>query len=260
MTVQQTAISPVVEIEDDGPVRIIRLNRPDHLNAFDDSLHLEFARLWHKIEQDSNVRAAVLTGNGRAFCAGGNLDDFELHHRDFAVRRRILRSARRLVDEMLNVHIPVVAAVNGPAVGLGATLMTLCDIVFIADSTFVADPHVASALVAGDGGAITWPALTSLLKVKQYLLTGDRIPAADAVAMGLANFAVPRDEVLSAATAFAHRLADLPPQAVQDTKVLLNQTLRQNAVNMLGHGLAAESQSHDTAEFVAFPIRMHTDS
>src|SRR4051794_3361703 len=185
MTVQETAISPVVEIEDDGPVRIIRLNRPDQLNAFDDSLHVEFARLWHTIEQDSDVRAAVLTGNGRAFCAGGNLDDFELHHRDFAVRRRILRSARRLVDEMLNVHIPVVAAVNGPAVGLGATLMTLCDIVFIADTTFVADPHVASALVAGDGGAVTWAALTSLPQGKKDLLTRDRLPPPGAVGGGV---------------------------------------------------------------------------
>ena len=226
MAFDENGTARVLEIEDDGPVRIIRLNRPQQLNAFDDELHLQFGQLWQSVEQDPDVRAVVLTGNGRAFSAGGNLDDFELHHRDFAVRRRILRSARRLVDEMLNVHVPVVAAVNGPAVGLGATLMTLCDIVFIADDTFVADPHVASALVAGDGGAITWPALTSLLKVKQYLLTGDRIPAAEAVAMGLANFAVPKDELLAAATAFAHRLAGLPPQAVQDTKVLLNQTLR----------------------------------
>ena len=203
MAVDENGTARVLEIEDDGPVRIIRLNRPQQLNAFDDELHLQFGQLWQSVEQDGDVRAVVLTGNGRAFSAGGNLDDFELHHRDFAVRRRILRSARRLVDEMLNVHVPVVAAVNGPAVGLGATLMTLCDIVFIADDTFVADPHVASALVAGDGGAITWPALTSLLKVKQYLLTGDRIPAAEAVAMGLANFAVPKDELLSAATAFA---------------------------------------------------------
>ena len=95
--------------------------------------------------------------------------------------------------------------------------------------------------------------MTSLLKVKQYLLTGDRIPAATAVEMGLANFAVSREELMPASTAFAQRLAALPPQAVQDTKVLLNQTLRQNAVNMLGHGLAAESQSHDTVEYVAFP-------
>jgi enoyl-CoA hydratase/carnithine racemase len=243
----------VLQIEDDGSVRIVRLNRPEQLNAFDDELHLRFSAMWQQIEQDSQVRAVVLTGNGRAFSAGGNIDDFTRHHQDFELRRRILRSARRLVDEMLNVHVPVVAAVNGPAVGLGATLMTLCDIVFIADSAFVADPHVASALVAGDGAAITWPAMTSLLKVKQYVLTGDRIPAAEVVAMGLANFAVPAEELMSEALAFARRLADLPPQSVQDTKLLLNQTLRQNAVNALGQGLAAESQSHDTREYVAFP-------
>jgi enoyl-CoA hydratase/carnithine racemase len=143
--------------------------------------------------------------------------------------------------------------VNGPAVGLGATLMTLCDIVYIAETTFVADPHVASALVAGDGGAVTWPALTSLLRAKQYLLTGDRIPAAEAHAMGLANFVVPADRVVDEAVAFAHRLASLPPQQVQDTKAVLNQVLRTNAVAALGYGLAAESQSHDTPEYAAMP-------
>ena len=242
-----------VEVVADGPVRIVRLNRPDQMNAFDDALHHGFASVWAHVERDNEARAAVITGNGRAFSAGGNIDDFETFRVDFAARRQALRNGRRIVSEMLDVHIPVVAAVNGPAVGLGATLMTLCDIVFISDSTFVADPHVANALVAGDGGAVTWPAYTSLLKVKQYLLTGDRIPAVDAVAMGLANFAVPAERVLDEAVAFAHRLASLPPQAVQDTKALLNQSLRHNAVLSLGYGIAAESQSHDTVEYAAIP-------
>ena len=98
--------APVLEIEDDGPVRIVRLNRPAQMNAFDNELHVQFAGLWHSIEQDSDVRAVVLTGNGRAFSAGGNLDEFELHHRDFAVRRRILRSARRRTAKSLSlIHI-----------------------------------------------------------------------------------------------------------------------------------------------------------
>ncbi len=247
--------SPLL-IENDGPVRIVRLNRPAALNAFDAELHQLIGELWSHIEADQDVRAIVLTGNGRAFSAGGSLDDFEVYRTDFAARRHAMRMARRLVDEMLNVHVPVVAAVNGPAVGLGATLMSLCDVVFIAEETFVADPHVASALVAGDGAAVTWPAYMSLLKVKQYLLTGDRIPAATAVEMGLANFAVPGAEVLVQATAFAHRLAALPSQAVQDTKLLLNQILRANAVKTLGMGIAAESQSHDTVEYAEFPQKM----
>jgi enoyl-CoA hydratase len=243
----------VLLVERRGAVALVTLNRPDHLNAFSDELHAEYARLWADIAADPDVRAVVLTGAGRAFCAGGSIDDFDLFRTDFAARRKSMRDARRLVDEMLNVHVPVVAAVNGPAVGLGCTLSTLCDIVFIAEDTYLADPHVAVALVAGDGGAVTWPAYTSLLKVKQYLLTGDRVPAQEAVAIGLANFAVPAADVVSDALAFAERLAALPAQAVQDTKSVLNQSLRLAAVNALGFGLAAESQSHDTTDYAAIP-------
>jgi enoyl-CoA hydratase/carnithine racemase len=246
-------LSDVIRVEVDGAVRVVTLNRPEHLNAFSDEMHTEFNRLWAMIDRDEEARAVVLTGAGRAFCAGGNVADFDTLRVDFAARRRTMRAARRLVDEMLNVHVPVVAAVNGPAVGLGCTLSTLCDIVYICEDTYLADPHVAVALVAGDGGAVTWPALTGLLKAKRYLLTGDRIPAAEAVAMGLANDAVPAERLLPDAIAFAQRLAALPPQAVQDTKAILNQQLRHAAVTTLGYGLAAESQSHDTVEYAAVP-------
>jgi enoyl-CoA hydratase len=237
----------------DGAVRIVTLDDPDQMNAFSDELHDEFASFWGEIGQDGEARAVVLTGAGRAFSAGGSIDEFDHYRTDFAARRKTLRNARRLVDDMLNLHLPVVAAVNGPAVGLGCTLATLCDIVFIARDTFLADPHVTVALVAGDGSAVTWPFMTSMLRVKQYLLTGDRIPAEQAVELGLANFAVEPDALMADATAFAHRLAALPPQAVQDTKLVLNQILRQASVNVLGYGLAAESQSHDTEEYRAIP-------
>ena len=117
--------------------------------------------------------------------------------------------------------------------------------------TFRADTRARGTitLVAGDGGAVTWPALTSLLRAKQYLLTGDRVPAEEAVAIGLANFVVPGDRLLEEATAYARRLAAQPPQAVQATKAILNQHLRANAVRALGYGLAAESQSHDMPEY-----------
>ena len=245
-------------VERDGPVRIVTLNNPDQMNAFSDAMHDEFAALWSRMAVDGDARAVLLTGAGRAFSAGGSIDEFEHYRTDFPARRKTLRNARRVVDDMLNLHLPVVAAVNGPAVGLGCTLATLCDIVFVDESTFLADPHVTVALVAGDGGAVTWPFMTSMLRVKQYLLTGDRIPAPTAVELGLANFAVPADALLPEATAFAHRLAALPPQAVQDTKVVLNQVLRQAAVNVLGFGLAAESQSHDTEEYRAVPEKFRS--
>ncbi|SNQ47300.1 Enoyl-CoA hydratase [Frankia canadensis] len=244
-----------VEKSDDG-VAVVTLNRPEHMNAFDAALHDEFPRLMGSLDDDPTLRAIVLTGAGRAFSAGGNTDDFARFATDFQARRRAMRDARRVVDAMLGISIPVVAAVNGPAVGLGCTLATFCDVVFIAENTFLADPHVSVGLVAGDGGAATWPLLTSLLRAKEYILTGERLPAAKAVEFGLANHAVPADELLDRAIAFARKIAAQPPQAVQDTKNVLNQHLRAAATATLGMGLAAESQSHDTAEYAAIAESM----
>jgi enoyl-CoA hydratase len=246
--------SDCVLVESDGAVRLLTLNRPGSMNAFDDDLHRELPLALERVQDDPGARAIVITGAGRAFSAGGNIEDFPLLAADLERRRRTLRAGRRLFQALISVHLPVVAAVNGPAVGLGCTVATGCDIVFISESAFMADPHVTVALVAGDGGAVTWPACTSLLKAKQYLLTGDRMSATEAVAAGLANFVVPPAEVVSSAIAFAQRLASLPPQAVQDTKMVLNQQLRSAAVAALDFGLAAESQSHDTDEYAQAPL------
>ena len=236
-------------VSTDGPVRVITLNRPDAKNAFSEPMHRIFLERLRELDEAAGVRAIVLTGAGSAFCAGGSLDDFATKRDDFAARSASLRTARRIVNEMLDVHVPIVGAVNGHAVGLGCTLATLCDVVYVSEDAFFCDPHVAVALVAGDGAGVTWPHLMSLMRAKQYLLTGDRIPAAEAVALGMANFVVPADEALPQAIAFAERLAALPPQAVQDTKAMLNQHLRQSVLLALGYGLAAESQSHDTVEY-----------
>ena len=245
-----------IDVAQDGPVRRVTLNRPTTLNAITEDLHAQFVALWGEVERDDACRAVVLTGAGKAFSAGGCYEDFERRRVDLEVRRESLHLARRLVEEMLNVSVPVVAAVNGPAVGLGCTIVTLCDIVFMAQDAFLADTHVSVALVAGDGGALTWPAMTSLLRAKQYLLTGDRLSAAEAVELGMANFAVPAEELLEQATAYAHRLAAQPPQAVQATKALLNQRLKANADHILREGLAAESASHDTPEYRAIGERL----
>lgn len=246
-------MTDTVLVEADGPVRIVTLNRPNEMNSFDEDLHRSFPEALDRIADDRDARAVVLTGAGRAFSAGGNIDDFPTLAADLELRRRSLRQGRKLFDDLINFHLPVVAAVNGPAVGLGCTIVTACDVVLMSDKAFLADPHVQVALVAGDGGAVTWPLHIGLLRAKPYLLTGDRVPADVAVQLGLATKVVPHEELLAEAKAFAHRIAALPPQAVQDTKMVLNQHLRQASVSMLGYGLAAESQSHDTAEYSAVP-------
>jgi enoyl-CoA hydratase len=246
-------MTDAVTIQADGAVRILTMNRPDSLNAFDDDLHAGLPAALREVESDRDARVIVLTGAGRAFSAGGNLDDFPLLAADLELRRATLRTGRRLFEDLIAVHLPVVAAVNGPAVGLGCTIATACDFVLVSDEAFLADPHVQVALVAGDGGAITWPLRVGLLRAKQYLMTGDRISPEVAVELGLATRVVPADSLMDEALALARKVAALPPQAVQDTKVVLNQHLRMAAVTLLGFGLAAESQSHDTAEYRAVP-------
>jgi enoyl-CoA hydratase len=247
-----------VLVENDGAVRILTLNRADSMNAFDDDMHDALVRALRDIGRDRDARVIVLTGAGRAFSAGGDIDRFELLANDLETRRQTLRVGRQLFEDLVNVHVPVVAAVNGPAVGLGCTLVAACDMVFVSETAYLADPHVTVALVAGDGGQVTWPLNTGLLRAKEYLLTGDRVPPHAAVEIGMANRVVAPEALMAEATAFAHRLAALPWQAVQDTKFVLNQHLRQAAVTSLGFGFAAESQSHDTAEYRAVPEKFRS--
>lgn len=248
---RRTPLSDSIILERDGPVRILTLNRPDAMNAFDDELHHAFPRALRQVCREPDARAIVVTGAGRAFSAGGNVDDFALFATDFVARREALRTGRQLFEDVINVPLPVIAAVNGPAVGLGCTLVTACDMVFMSEKSFLADPHVTVALVAGDGGAVTWPLKAGLLRAKEYLMTGDRLPPRVAVEIGMANRIVAPDALMAESKAFAQRLAALPWQAVQDTKMVLNQHLRLAAVTSLGYGLAAESQSHDMPEYHA---------
>jgi enoyl-CoA hydratase/carnithine racemase len=238
----------ILQVEADGPVRIITLNNPDMMNAMVDPLHEALTDVWVHLSRDQEARAVVVTGAGRAFSAGGNIPGFLKNIEDLEYRRASMRTARLLVDHVLGCHLPVIAAVNGPAVGLGCSLAVACDLVLIADNAFMADTHVNIGLVAGDGGVVTWPFMMSLLKAKEYLFTGERIYAETAVELGLANRVVPADSLLAEATALAHRLAAQPPQALQETKRALNLHLQHAALRVLPYALSAESESFSTPE------------
>src|SRR5262249_45818399 len=133
-----------------------------------------------------------------------------------------------------------IAAINGPAVGLGATLALLCDTIFISDTATVADPHVKVGIVAGDGGAVAWPLAIGPARAKQYLMTGDALTGADAERLGLVNSVVPAGELQAQALAFAERLAAGAPLAVRYTKLAVNQLLKQAMATAFDYSTAME--------------------
>jgi enoyl-CoA hydratase/carnithine racemase len=241
----------VIRVEADGPLRIVRLARPEQLNAVNEELHLGLTRLFPMLSADADARVAVITGEGRAFSAGGDFDLLERMSNDRALRRDVIAEGRELVLNMIRCRVPVVAAVNGPAVGLGCSVIALSDVVYMAESAYLADPHVSVGLVAADGGPLTWPLHTSLLLAKEYAFTGERISAARAAAIGLANHVVPDGELLSAALGAARKIAALPRQAVEATKRALNLHVERAVLATIDFAMTAESESFDTPELRA---------
>jgi enoyl-CoA hydratase len=243
-----------VRVETDGPVRIVRLSRPDQLNAVNDELHLGLTRVFPLLSADADARVAVITGEGRAFSAGGDFHLLDRMTKDRALRHTVIAEGRELVLNMIRCRVPVIAAVNGPAVGLGCSVIALSDVVYMAESAYLSDPHVMVGLVAADGGPLTWPLHTSLLVAKEYALTGAKIPAARAVALGLANHVAA--DPLAEALACARRICGLPRQAVESTKRVLNLQLERVVLATLDFALAAEEQSFGTEDFRAVITRL----
>lgn len=251
----ENPFAPELLISAHDSVRVVTLNRPEAMNAVNQGLHAGLARVWRHLGADPDARAVVFTGKGRAFSAGGDMEMLHGFQTDREARRRSLEEASSIVNEMIAFPLPVVAAVNGPAVGLGCSLAVLCDIVYMGESAYFADPHVSVGLTAGDGGAPAWPLFVNLLRAKEYLFTGDRIPAQEAVGLGLANRVLPDSDLLGAALSFAARLAEQPVQALRSTKRAINMHLAQAVLGPLAYALNAEYQSFDTPEHRAFVER-----
>ncbi|HET7654469.1 MAG TPA: enoyl-CoA hydratase/isomerase family protein [Acidimicrobiales bacterium] len=247
-------------VEARGPVRIVTLNRPDALNATNAALHGALARVWGELDADPDVAAIVLTGAGKAFSAGGDLGLLDAMVHDRALRAAVMAEGADIVRAMTAVRVPIIAAVNGPAVGLGCSLAGMSDIVLVEEHAYFADPHVALGLVAADGGALTWPLMTSLLRAKEYILLGDRLPAHDAVQLGIANRVVPTGTSVDEAVAMAERFAALPPQSLRETKALLNAAVRRAVDALLETAIATESASFDEPAFRANLERMRRRS
>jgi len=217
----------------------LTLNRPEVLNAADARMHTELVEVWATIDRDPEVRAAVVTGAGRAFSAGGDLGLVENAYRNPEEIGRILDEARDLVYNILRCNKPIVSAINGAAVGAGLVVALLADISIAAESARLADGHVRMGVAAGDHAVIIWPLLIGMAKAKYYLMTSEFVGGREAERIGLVSLCVPDDELPDRAMAVALKLATGPRHAIRYTKRALNQWLLQ-AGPIFDHSLALE--------------------
>ncbi|OYU14162.1 MAG: enoyl-CoA hydratase [Alphaproteobacteria bacterium PA4] len=223
------------------------------VNGVDEAMHDELARVFTDLQHDKGSDIIVLTGAGRAFCAGGDFDWFDeqiAHPERF---RDIGWDAKRIVTSLLDIEKPVICRMNGAAAGLGATIALLCDIIIADDRAVIGDPHVKVGLVAGDGGAVIWPQLIGYARAKEFLMTGDLIKAPRAAEMGLINYAVPAEDLDAKVTEMVAKLMGNPKWAVRWSKVVANQPLRVLAQQLMDASIPYETLSNlakDRAEAV----------
>lgn len=232
----------------EGRLLRITLNRPDSLNAIDLRMHEELAEVFHYAALDPHSDVVVLTGAGRAFSAGGDTGHMSSNAAHPHRFDNEVRLAKRIVFAMLDLDKPLVCRLNGHAVGLGATLALLSDVIFAADTAKIGDPHVAIGLVAGDGGAAIWPQRIGFTRAKEYLLTGELLTAPRAAEIGLINYSVPAAELDAAVDAFCQRLLKGSSNAIRWTKVLVNLELKRVATAVMDAGIAYEAVTVRSAD------------
>jgi enoyl-CoA hydratase len=225
----------------------ITLNRPDQLNAVDRQMHLDLAEVFTYAAVDPHSDVVLLTGAGRAFSAGGDINHMRANARNPDAFNVEARDAKRIVISLLEIEKPVIAKVNGHAVGLGATLAILCDVIFASDEAKIGDPHVKVGLVAGDGGGLFWPQLIGFARAKEYLLTGELLLAGKAAELGLINHAVPAAELDGICDEYCDKLLNGATEAIRWTKVVANLELKRIAASMMDASIAYEALSAHTA-------------
>jgi len=232
----------------DGKVLHATFNRPEVLNAFDAEMDQEVGRLFDDVARDDATNVLVLTGAGKAFSAGGDIEHMQTVIDNPQLFLDGLRNGKKLLFSMLDCPKTIIAKVNGAAMGLGATIALFSDLVYAARHAKIADPHVKVGYAAGDGGAVIWPALLGPARAKRYLLTGDVLTGEQAAAIGLVNEAVASEDLDRTVDEIAQRIATGASLAIQFTKMSVNVTLKQQLVSVIDASFAYEALSGRTAD------------
>ncbi|MDA3040626.1 MAG: enoyl-CoA hydratase/isomerase family protein [Actinomycetota bacterium] len=228
----------------EGHIGIVSLNRPEARNAMNSELSGQFHEALRRVARDESMRAILIRGEGKSFCVGGDVKDFDEQSGESTesstLRVTKLLHGTEVIELLLAIPQPTVSAVQGHAMGLGSTIAMFCDVMIVADDAKIADTHVNIGLVAGDGGAVTFPLMMPFGSAKWYLMTGDRMSGTEAEKLGVALRSVPESELHEASLEIASRLASMPPLAVQGTKATLNRILRNRMDQTLQFGLLYE--------------------
>ncbi|TDC97617.1 crotonase/enoyl-CoA hydratase family protein [Actinomadura sp. 7K507] len=253
-------------VERSGPVATWTLNLPRKRNPISgDAMVDAFVRLTDEVNSDHGVHAVVLTGAGTAFSSGGDIAAMAAGEGCFGgpphrQRDGYRHGVQRLTRALYNCEVPLVAAVNGPAIGAGCDLSLLCDLRIASETAVFAASFVALGLVPGDGGAWLLPRAVGAARAAEMVLTGDRIDAVTALEWGLVSRIAPPADLLTEARALAGRIADHPPQATRMAKRLLRESDRQGLDSLLELSAAMQAVAHHTdghrAAVASFAERM----
>ena len=231
-----------------GRILTATINRPDQMNAVNATMHREMASVFYDLQLDADSDVIVLTGEGRAFCAGGDTAWFQDMIDRPAIFERLLPEAKAIVFGLLELEKPIICRLNGAAAGLGATIALMCDIVIASEKARIGDPHVCMGLVAGDGGCVIWPQLIGFNKAKELLMLGDMLKAAEADKYGLINHLVPPEELDARTNEIADRLVNGATKAIRFTKITANIPLRKIAAELMDASLPYEALTNMTQD------------
>jgi enoyl-CoA hydratase len=237
------------ELAPDGVLSVL-LNRPDARNALDTVMHHELTQLFARLHMDSEVKVVFFSSNGNDFTIGADFNVMESNNDGGYPDGHpgLMVESALIIHNMIAVRQPIVAAIKGYALGIGATLALFSDIVFMDDNGKIGDPHVKAGMVAGDGGAVIWPLLVGVHRAKEFLLTGNLMKAVDAERLGLINYALPVEEMMSKAMEMARSLAAGPSVAIQFNKRLVNKHVEAALGQVMDLSLALEALSIETSD------------
>lgn len=230
-----------LSFEVQGHIAKVTLTRPEVLNRLDDVSSAELADVIEQLRRPGDARVVIFASTGTAFSAGGDLEEVRRLIHDKERRFEAWDTGRKLIYGMAEITVPVVVALQGDVYGLGTSVALSGDVIVASKNVKIGDPHVKVGLVAGDGGALVWPAAFGMARAKRHLLTGDPIGAEDAWRLGgVTDLVETPADVLPLAEKIAGRIADLPPMAVQFTKRALNHTMAKQAHDVFELSMALE--------------------